>query len=233
MGIFLNLYAKQKVEQRLQDSLRLLREALENDNEALEALEVIEFKLSNSSGVEKESRSKKEATRGSFLLPDDMAKEPLSYALFSDGACRGNPGPGAWGAIGQDSQGELFFEASGVDYRTTNNKMELEGAIQALEALQKECEENKTPSGEVKAYLYSDSKYVVDGMNQWVVNWKKRGWKKADKKEPENVDRWKKLDELASEFYKVHFRWVKGHDGHPQNERCDELANVALDEAGL
>ncbi len=230
----MNLYGKQKVEQRLQSSLKSLREALEHDHEALEALEVIEYKLSNSLNSKKDKKTKKETTnKGSFLLPDDMEKDEFCFALFSDGACRGNPGPGAWGAIGQDSHGELLFEASGVDFKTTNNRMELEGAIQALEALQKECEENKTPFGDVQAYLYSDSKYVVDGMNQWVVNWKKRGWKKADKKEPENVDRWKKLDELASGFYKVYFRWVKGHDGHPQNERCDELANVALDEAGL
>ena len=229
----MNLQVKHKVEQRLQDSLRLLREVLGHDNEALEALEVIEVKLSEGSFEEKRSKRQKTTTKGEFYLPDDMIKEPLCYALFSDGACRGNPGPGAWGAIGQDSKGNLLFEASGVEFKTTNNRMELEGAIQALVALQKECEENKESSEEVQAYLYSDSKYVVDGMNQWVVNWKKRGWKKADKKEPENVDRWKKLDELASEFYKVHFRWVKGHDGHPQNERCDELANVALDEAGL
>ena len=111
--------------------------------------------------------------------------------------------------------------------------MELEGAIQALAELQRSCDESDILFEEAQVYLYSDSKYVVDGMNQWVVNWKKRGWKKADKKEPENVDRWKRLDVLASEFYKVHFRWVKGHAGHPQNERCDELANFALDEAGL
>ncbi len=229
----MNLQTKQKVEKKLQDSLRFLREALGHDNEALEALEVIEVKLSEGSFEEKRSKRQKTATKDEFYLPDDMIKRPLCYALFSDGACRGNPGPGAWGAIGQDFKGNLLFEASGVEFKTTNNRMELEGAIQALVALQKECEENKESSEEIQAYLYSDSKYVVDGMNQWVVNWKKRGWKKADKKEPENVDRWKRLDELASEFYKVHFKWVKGHDGHPQNERCDELANVALDEAGL
>ena len=229
----MNLYSDEKQGQKLKDSLQFLREALRHDNEALEALEFIEVKLSQNSGEQKEVKKKRTSAKGEYFLPDDMDKEGFCYALFSDGACRGNPGPGAWGAIGQDAKGELLFEASGVDFKTTNNRMELEGAIQALIALQKECEENKIPFEDVQVYLYSDSKYVVDGMNQWVVNWKKRGWKKADKKEPENVDRWKKLDELVSEFYKVHFRWVKGHDGHPQNERCDELANVALDEAGL
>lgn len=229
----MNLYSDEKQGQKLKDSLKFLREALRHDNEALEALEFIEVKLSQNSGDQKEVKKKRTSAKGEYFLPDDMDKEGFCYALFSDGACRGNPGPGAWGAIGQDAKGELLFEASGVDFKTTNNRMELEGAIQALIALQKECEENKIPFEDVQVYLYSDSKYVVDGMNQWVVNWKKRGWKKADKKEPENVDRWKKLDELVSEFYKVHFRWVKGHDGHPQNERCDELANVALDEAGL
>ena len=231
----MNSSSKYKIEKSLLDSLQNLREALEGDCEALHALELIEMKLSSGFTGAKGTKTEKRIERGqgSFLLPNDMEKGPLFFALFSDGACRGNPGPGAWGSLGQDSEGCLLFEASGVDFQTTNNQMELEGAIQALAELQRSCDESDILFEEAQVYLYSDSKYVVDGMNQWVVNWKKRGWKKADKKEPENVDRWKRLDELASEFYKVHFRWVKGHAGHPQNERCDELANFALDEAGL
>ena len=112
---------------------------------------------------------------------------------------------------------------------TTNNRMELEGALQALEALTRE--DTKALSKSV--FLYSDSKYVVDGIEKWVPGWKKRGWKKADKKEPENLALWQELDTVVGKFKKLRFQWVKGHAGHPQNEYCDQLANQALDEAGL
>ena len=211
------------------DILSLLRKRFFNDEEALRAVAVLEKKAGNK-GPKIENKNSQE---GSFPLPDEILEDEQSFALFSDGACRGNPGPGAWGSLGQDPSGLVLFEASGVDLQTTNNRMELEGAIQGLVALKKYCFESSLDLKVTSIYLYSDSKYVVDGMTRWVYSWKGRGWKKADKKEPENLEQWKTLDELVQEFYKVHFRWVKGHAGHPQNEKCDELANQALDESGF
>jgi ribonuclease HI len=214
------------------DILLFLRQKFFGDDEALQALAVLEKKAGHLAQDIKRGGE----TRGpgkDFPLPNDMDRSPTSFAVFSDGACRGNPGPGAWGSVAQDCTGEVLFEASGVDLQTTNNRMELEGAIQGLKTLMNHCEQSKSPIDDVSIYLYSDSKYVVDGMNKWVTSWKKRGWKKADKKDPENLEQWKTLDELSQGFYKVYFRWVKGHSGHPQNEKCDELANLALDESGL
>ena len=164
-----------------------------------------------------------------FVLPTEVAAAG-GLALFSDGACRGNPGPGAWGVIGQVADGELIFENSGVDILTTNNRMELLGAIEALKAGEEYCrqQKKKTP-----VWLYSDSRYTVDGMNSWVAGWKRRHWRKADKKVPDNVELWQELDRRRGMFEKLSFVWVKGHDGHPQNEYCDRIANHALDDAGL
>ncbi len=158
----------------------------------------------------------------SFALPVEFT-EDFAFFCFSDGACRGNPGPGAWGALVQDSSGELIYEGSGLERPSTNNRMEMTGALRCMQYLKAQ--------GHLAANIVviSDSKYVVDGMNKWVEGWKKRGWKKADKKTPENIEIWKDLDQLRNEFAKVHFSWVKGHAGHPQNERCDQLANEALD----
>ncbi len=169
-----------------------------------------------------------------FPVPDELAANPRSFAVFSDGACRGNPGPGAWGALGQNPDGDIVFESSGVDLQTTNNRMEMLGAIEALKNIKGHIDREfvSTNSGTFEVYLYSDSKIVTDGMNSWLAGWKSRGWKKADKKEPENLDLWKELDHMTTLFWKVNFKWVKGHAGHPQNERCDQLANQALDEAG-
>ena len=158
-------------------------------------------------------------------LPKEV-KEKNAIALFSDGACRGNPGAGAWGAMGQKDDGRILFEKSGVEDSTTNNKMELTGAIMALEEL---VERRIT---EKQVILYSDSKYVVNGIADWVFKWKKKGWKKADGKTPNNLALWQKLDNLRAKFSHIHFRWVEGHSGHPQNEFVDQLANHALDEAG-
>ena len=165
-----------------------------------------------------------------FPVPVEATNEG-AYTLYSDGACRGNPGPGAWASMGQDLEGRIIFEKSGVDMRTTNNQMELDGAIYALEAVKNHFEEQGI-IGFQKIFLYSDSRYVVDGIEKWVPGWKVRGWKKADKKSPENVERWKQLDQIVSEL-NVKFYWVKGHSGHPQNDRCDLLANQALDQAGF
>lgn len=135
--------------------------------------------------------------------------------LFTDGACSDNPGPGGWGAILRFHGKEK--ELSGGDPQTTNNRMELTAVIEGLAALKEPC----------AVTLTSDSKYVLDAlMKGWVYSWKKNGWKKADKKPALNVDLWERLLALL-EIHKVDFHWVHGHQGHPENERCDALAVAA------
>ena len=132
--------------------------------------------------------------------------------IYSDGACSGNPGPGGWGAILRCEGRER--EMSGGEAHTTNNRMELLGAISALAALKYPC----------KVMLTTDSKYVVDGIEKgWAAGWKKRGWKKSDGKPALNPDLWERLLELTA-VHDVEFRWIKGHAGHPEIERCDALA---------
>jgi ribonuclease HI len=135
--------------------------------------------------------------------------------IFTDGACTGNPGPGGWAAILKSGSHEK--EIWGGEKATTNNRMELMAAIKALEAL-------KQPS---EVTLTTDSRYVMDGITKWMANWKKNGWKTADKKPVKNEELWKALDAAVSR-HKVRWRWVKGHDGHPENERCDALARGAI-----
>ncbi len=132
--------------------------------------------------------------------------------IYSDGACKGNPGPGGWGAIlkWNGREREIF----GGEANTTNNRMELMAVISALEVLSRPC----------RIEVYTDSQYVQKGIAEWVANWKRRGWKTADKKPVKNVDLWMRLDSLAS-GHSVTWHWVRGHDGHPENERADELAN--------
>ncbi len=138
-------------------------------------------------------------------------------SIFTDGACRGNPGPGGWGAIlrAGDREKELY----GAEPHTTNNRMELTAAISALEALKRPCE----------VTLTTDSQYVRQGITQWLAAWKRRGWKTADRKPVKNQDLWERL-EKATHRHKVHWHWIKGHSGHPENERADALANRAIDE---
>ena len=148
----------------------------------------------------------------------------MRVTIFTDGAARGNPeGPGGYGAILQvvGADGALHEkELSGGYKKTTNNRMELMAAIRGLEALNRPCQ----------VTLYSDSKYLVDAFNQrWIDNWMKKGWVKSDKKPVKNVDLWKALLS-AMEPHQVTFVWVKGHDGHPENERCDILATTAADQ---
>ncbi|MCO6386094.1 ribonuclease HI [Aliihoeflea sp. 40Bstr573] len=135
--------------------------------------------------------------------------------IFTDGACSGNPGPGGWGAILRF--GGIEKELSGGEAETTNNRMELLAAISALEAL-------KEP---VKADLYTDSNYVRDGLTKWIHGWKKNGWRTADKKPVKNAELWQTLD-AARQKHDVTLHWVKGHAGHPENERADELARLAM-----
>ena len=137
--------------------------------------------------------------------------------IFTDGACSGNPGPGGYGVILRF--GEHTKELSGGEHETTNNRMELTGVITGLAALKKPCE----------VTLTTDSKYVVDSITKgWVYGWQKKGWIKSDKKPALNVDLWKQLLPLL-EKHKVNFVWVKGHAGHPENERCDQLAVIQRD----
>ncbi len=135
---------------------------------------------------------------------------------FTDGACRGNPGPGGWGVLLRFKDHEKRF--FGGEAETTNNRMELMAVIQALESLNKQC----------KVKLTSDSQYVLKGINEWMTNWKKRGWKTAAKKPVKNVDLWQRLDK-ARENHNVEWVWVKGHSGHVENEIADELANQGID----
>lgn len=133
--------------------------------------------------------------------------------VFTDGACAGNPGPGGWGVLVVD--GEARTEFYGGDSATTNNRMELTAAIEALRAT----------SGAIR--LYTDSQYVKNGITDWIRNWKRNGWRTADKKPVKNQDLWVALDEAIS-AREVEWRWVKGHNGHPENERADALARAGL-----
>ena len=137
--------------------------------------------------------------------------------VFTDGACRGNPGPGGWGALLRNDGIEK--EIYGGELETTNNRMELTAAIEALSALSEPCQVDLT----------SDSEYVRKGITEWLPNWKKRGWKTASKKPVKNKDLWQQL-ETASERHEVSWHWVKGHSGHRENEIADRLANDGIDQ---
>jgi ribonuclease HI len=214
----------------VQKSLRKLRNVFDDDAQALEALDLLSLK------AEAFPEDIKEATvdfGGNFPLPDEMRELASGFAVFADGACRGNPGPGAWACMIQDTKGEVILKSSGVDVPTTNNKMELQGVISGLSGLIEKWIEDGVSDRESPVFVYSDSKYVVEGIEKWVIGWKARGWKKADNKDPENLLLWKELDQLKSRFNRIKFLWVKGHAGHPQNEMCDRMANLALDEGGF
>jgi ribonuclease HI len=135
--------------------------------------------------------------------------------IFTDGACKGNPGPGGWGAILR--HGERERELSGAEPQTTNNRMELTAAIMGLRALTKPCQ----------VALSTDSTYVRDGITKWIFGWQRNGWRTADKKPVKNADLWQALLD-ASRPHQVEWHWVKGHAGHPENERADQLANAAI-----
>jgi ribonuclease HI len=142
-----------------------------------------------------------------------MSEEAVE--IFSDGACRGNPGPGGWGVLlrAKGVEKELW----GGEADTTNNRMELTAVIRALEAL-------KRPS---RVRLFTDSQYVQKGISEWIHSWKRRGWLTTDKKPVKNVDLWRELDALAAK-HSIEWHWVKGHAGHPENERADRLANRGI-----
>jgi len=140
--------------------------------------------------------------------------------IYTDGACKGNPGPGGWGVLlkAADSQKELF----GGELATTNNRMEMTAVIEALSALKRPCQ----------VRLHVDSQYVLKGMTEWLPGWKARGWKTAAKAPVKNVDLWQRLDHLVSSAgHKIEWRWVRGHDGDPGNEQADVLANRGVEQA--
>ena len=145
-----------------------------------------------------------------------MTNNSNTVQIFTDGACKGNPGPGGWGAIlrYRDTQKEL----NGYDPETTNNIMELTAVIEALKTLSRSC----------TIVITTDSNYVKDGITKWVHNWKLKGWKTAARKPVKNKGLWIALDELA-ENHDITWKWVKGHSGHPENERADDLANEAIE----
>lgn len=136
--------------------------------------------------------------------------------IFTDGACRGNPGPGGWGALMRYNSVEK--ELSGAENETTNNRMEMSAVIEALNAIKRPC----------KIEITTDSEYVKKGITEWIENWKKNGWRTASRKPVKNADLWQKLDELVQQ-YDISWHWVKGHSGHPENERADQIANRAID----
>jgi ribonuclease HI len=141
--------------------------------------------------------------------------EQNKVEIYSDGACSGNPGPGGWGSV-------LLYnghrrELSGGESQTTNNRMELMAVIQALETLKRPCE----------VIVHTDSTYVMKGMTEWLAQWKKRGWRTADRKSVKNVELWQRLEQ-AMHRHRVRWRWVRGHSGVPENERADELARGAI-----
>ena len=139
----------------------------------------------------------------------------VNVEIWTDGACSGNPGPGGWGAV--LLYGESEKTLSGAEPDTTNNRMELTAAIEALDALKRSC----------KVVLHTDSQYVKGGITSWIFGWKRNGWKTADKKPVKNVDLWQRLD-TAIARHEVEWRWVKGHAGNAMNERADELARNAI-----
>lgn len=136
--------------------------------------------------------------------------------IYTDGACRGNPGPGGWGALLLYDHKEKTL--NGSEPHTTNNRMEMMAAIKALEALKYPCEVN----------LYTDSKYLKDGISQWIHGWKKKNWQTSNKEPVKNADLWQILDPLTQR-HKITWHWVRGHNGHPENERADALARQAID----
>lgn len=141
----------------------------------------------------------------------------MSIEIYTDGACKRNPGPGGWGALLRDGGREK--ELYGAEPHTTNNRMELTAAVQALSALKKSCQVD----------LYTDSQYLRQGMTEWLAGWKKKGWRNAKKEPVKNSDLWQALDQLA-QTHQVQWHWVKAHAGHPENERADALANHAISE---
>jgi ribonuclease HI len=151
------------------------------------------------------------------LTPPPSRPSVHEVQIYADGACRGNPGPGGWGAWLKSGTHER--ELFGGETLTTNNRMELTAVIEALGSLRRRC----------RVVVYTDSEYVKNGITSWIHNWKARGWRTADRKPVKNADLWQRLDDLNA-AHDVHWRWVRGHAGDPGNERADALANRGVDQ---
>src|SRR5207302_4244130 len=149
-------------------------------------------------------------------MPESLPRPRPRVEVFTDGACSGNPGPGGWGAVLR--YGTVEKEISGGERPTTNNRMELMAAIAGLEALKRPC----------RVRLYTDSQYLRDGITKWLPGWKARGWRTAAKEPVKNVDLWQRLEQAAAP-HKIEWHWVRGHSGHPENERADALARAGLE----
>lgn len=147
----------------------------------------------------------------------NLEKLNTQVEIYTDGACRGNPGPGGWAALLKFGEHEKTL--SGAERQTTNNRMELFAAIAALRELKRSCQVS----------LYTDSQYLRNGVMQWIEQWKKNGWRTSNKQAVKNIDLWQALDELKNQHV-IAWHWVKGHSGHPENDRVDELARLAIDE---
>ena len=148
-----------------------------------------------------------------------MSDEWPHVELYTDGACSGNPGPGGWAYILKHPSSQVEKEVSGAEPSTTNNQMELMSVIKGLSALDRPC----------RVDLYSDSQYVIKGLSDWMDDWKKKGWKRNSREPVKNIEHWKQLDELRQR-HKINYHWVRGHNEHPENERCDRLAVAAIDQ---
>lgn len=205
----------------------LLRKVTELEKALKEFSLETEFSAIRKSIDKMKFEKKEKSSKGELVLSEDWKKLKNTTFLFTDGACRGNPGPGAWAFVVQNHKEEVLAKGAAVANPTTNNQMEMMSVIMGLEHILDNVAEEESRT----IYLSSDSQYVINGMKSWMEGWKKRGWKKADNKTPENVELWQRLDELMSSFKRIEYFWVKGHAGHPQNELCDQMANQALDDA--
>lgn len=147
-----------------------------------------------------------------------MSAEKPHVELYTDGACSGNPGPGGWAFILKHPQSGTEKESFGGERSTTNNRMELMSVIKGLESLDRPC----------RVDIYSDSQYVVKGLREWMDQWKQKGWKRGRNDPVKNVELWKELDELRKK-HEINYHWIRGHNDHPENERCDRLAVAAIE----
>ncbi|MBK8229319.1 MAG: ribonuclease HI [Candidatus Eisenbacteria bacterium] len=150
-------------------------------------------------------------------MAEETPNTPLDVIIYADGACSGNPGPGGWGAVLKDPRTGRTVEMSGGEPETTNNRMELRAVIEGLRRI-------KTPRARI--HVVTDSRYIVDGMSKWIFGWQKNGWRTADKKPVKNYEYWQELLHWAKP-HEITWEWVRGHSGHPENERCDALAVAA------
>ncbi len=215
---------KKKYLKSLDSIEKWLAEELNIDGDLNAAFRLIKLKINEKNEAPAEKHI------GQLPPPQEIADDPQALALFSDGGCRGNPGPGAFAFVIQDYLGEVIAEGVEFESHTTNNKMELSGALKGLHELLSVLPAQGKEPLLTKVKVITDSKYVVEGMKTWVQGWKARGWKKADNKVPENIDLWQALDKVRDNFLHIEWMWVRGHDGHPQNEYCDRKANELMDD---